>query len=1302
MGRNNTDGSVVIDTKLNTSGAEKGLHTLENEAGKLDHAFEKVKNTVNKIGNTVKKVGKLIAAAFAVKAIVGFANECLELGSDLAEVQNVVDSVFKTMSRQVEEFAKSAVTMYGLSETMAKQFTGTFGSMAKAFGFTEKEALSMSTTLAGLAGDVASFYNIDQEAAFTKLKSVFSGETESLKDLGVVMTQAALDQYALANGFGKVTKDMTEQEKVALRYRFVLDKLSTASGDFAKTSDGWANQVRILKLQIDSLKATIGQGLINVLTPVLKVINTIIGKLAILANAFKSFTELITGKKSSGSTDASGAGLGGEEMAEIADYTDSAADATYDLADAQKDNAKATKAARKEQEKYLSGLDEIRRFESNKDSDSDSEGIGNKLSNGAGSIGRTIAPVDYGATAKGETELEKTDKVLDKIIQKAKELTGIFKIGFSDGIGDFSVRVQGILTDVDSIKKALIDIFTDPEVIKAAEDYCDQVVYFLGRITGAAASIGLTLAQLLVGAIADFLEKSEERIRQHLINMFDIKGDILAIVGDFMAAFARIFEAFGDENAQRLLGSVLSIVYEVGALVEETAGKLIRDLLDILTWPFIENQEIIRENIDRTLGVIADVFEGFLSIVQKVSDEISGFYDKHLSPLFSSIAGGASMILALLSELYNTWVLPNLEKAGEKFKELAEGPVGDAIRTILSILGDITDAITFLWDNVAVPFFSYISTIAMSALGSLASILSAVVLTALEGVSNFINDVLGPVWETFTTFISTTFGPIITDIGNWLDDLRTGYLEKVGDYVSGAFETAWEKLHEFLNGPVATVIDTIKLAFDILYTEILQPLGTFISGTLLESWGSLTTFIDTFLGPVITDVSNWFTGLKTDVLEVLADFISGVFTEAWKVIQEFLTGPVVTAIEAIKTNLETFYTVILVPLEAFLSEKLYVAWEALTTFFTTVLGPALADLCTWLKDLKNKYLSKVANYVSGTFNRAWKAIMELWNGAFGKALRTLKEAVGAFYDEIIVPLGTYVADKLLAAWTDLKDYWENDLGPKLEALHEAFRNFWENVLKPLALTIQKTLLNAWKKITKFFNGDGYDGVIKVSGVFKFLWEKVLEPLADFISNTLGVAFEGLETIFSGLITFITGVFSVDWANAWDSVVAAFGNIWDKLVDLVKTPLRKVISVVNTIINAINSAIGGIESAFTFDIPVAVPEYMQGGGIGASQYTISNWAKFPRIPTINLPFLAKGAVIPPKAPFMAMLGDQKSGNNLEAPEELLRKIVREETRSTGNSQYRFMANINRRVLFDEMITEAQLRRSQSGRNPFEMG
>ena len=284
-------GQIGLDLVVNQNRFQsqmKGIQNVAKRAG--DDLKNQIQPQLEGISSMAKKAGAAFAAAFGVKKIVDFGKQCLELGSDLAEVQNVVDVTFPGMTAQVDKFAKSAAQSFGLSETMAKQYTGTFGAMAKAFGFTEQQAYDMGSTLTGLAGDVASFYNLSQDEAYTKLKSVFTGETESLKDLGVVMSQTALDAYALANGFGKTTSAMTETEKVALRYRFVQDQLSAAQGDFSRTSDSWANQVKILKLQMQSFMATVGQGLINLFTPVIKVINTVIGKLATLENAFKSFT----------------------------------------------------------------------------------------------------------------------------------------------------------------------------------------------------------------------------------------------------------------------------------------------------------------------------------------------------------------------------------------------------------------------------------------------------------------------------------------------------------------------------------------------------------------------------------------------------------------------------------------------------------------------------------------------------------------------------------------------------------------------------------------------------------------------------------------------------------------------------------------------------------------------------------------------------------------------------------------------------------------------------------------------------
>lgn len=209
----------------------------------------------------------------AAGAMIEFGKESINVASDLEEVQNVVDVVFPSMTAETEAFAESAAKSAGLSETMAKKYVGTFGAMAESLDFTEQQAFQMSATLTQLTGDVASFYNLDHDEAYDKLKSVFTGETEALKELGVVMTQAALDSYALEKGLGKVTSQMSQQELAALRYEFVLEQLGAASGDFQRTQENWANQTRILTLQWDNFKATVGSALIEELTPTVQYIN---------------------------------------------------------------------------------------------------------------------------------------------------------------------------------------------------------------------------------------------------------------------------------------------------------------------------------------------------------------------------------------------------------------------------------------------------------------------------------------------------------------------------------------------------------------------------------------------------------------------------------------------------------------------------------------------------------------------------------------------------------------------------------------------------------------------------------------------------------------------------------------------------------------------------------------------------------------------------------------------------------------------------------------------------------------------
>lgn len=387
-----TDGSGITLEKLKViieAYTKPYREQMEKVKAQTSQVADRVERQTARISQSWKKVGAVVASVLSIGAIVAFGKSCIDLGSNLAEVQNVVDVTFGSMSGRVDAFAKDAAKSFGLSETMAKKYMGTYGAMAKSFGITGNAGYEMSAAITGLTGDVASFYNLSQDEAYTKLKSIFTGETESLKDLGVVMTQTALDQYALNEGLGKTTNKMTEQEKVLLRYRFVMSQLSDASGDFARTSNSWANQVRVLQLQFESLKATIGQGLINAFTPVITVINAILEKLQTLANYFKAFTEAIFG-------DASGSGGG------VSGSMDSAAGSSGQIAD----NMGSAAGSAKELNRQLAKFDELNNLSS-------SRGSGG---GGAGGGGGILGDLDLGM----DNVQAQADLISSKIIDAFK------------------------------------------------------------------------------------------------------------------------------------------------------------------------------------------------------------------------------------------------------------------------------------------------------------------------------------------------------------------------------------------------------------------------------------------------------------------------------------------------------------------------------------------------------------------------------------------------------------------------------------------------------------------------------------------------------------------------------------------------------------------------------------------------------------------------------------------------------------------------------------------------------------------
>ena len=325
------DGSIRINTKIDSKGFNQGL---------------------NAITGSLKKLAGAVGVAFGVASLVAFGKQAVQIASDLTEVQNVVETAFGTMSSQVDAWAKNSIKQFGMSELAAKRMASTYMAMNAGMGLNGQGAADMAMRTAERAADISSFYNKSIDESDTMLKSIWTGETESLKQIGVVMTQTNLDAYALANGFGKTTQQMTQSEQVMLRYQYVMNQTRLAAGDFVKTQDSWANQTRILSEQWKQFLGIIGQGLIQVLTPALKFLNQMMGVLIQWAQTFTAITGAIFGKQQA-QANASAAAVG------------NVADASNAAADGQNALAGATKKAGKEAKGALASFDQLNVLERN-------------------------------------------------------------------------------------------------------------------------------------------------------------------------------------------------------------------------------------------------------------------------------------------------------------------------------------------------------------------------------------------------------------------------------------------------------------------------------------------------------------------------------------------------------------------------------------------------------------------------------------------------------------------------------------------------------------------------------------------------------------------------------------------------------------------------------------------------------------------------------------------------------------------------------------------------------------------------
>lgn len=520
------DGSIRINTKIDSKGFNQGL---------------------NAITGSLKKLAGAVGVAFGVASLVAFGKQAVQIASDLTEVQNVVETAFGAMTSQVDAWAKNSIKQFGMSELAAKRMASTYMAMNAGMGLNGQGAADMAMRTAERAADISSFYNKSIDESDTMLKSIWTGETESLKQIGVVMTQTNLDAYALANGFGKTTQQMTQSEQVMLRYQYVMNQTRLAAGDFVKTQDSWANQTRILSEQWKQFLGIIGQGLIQVLTPALKFLNQMMGVLIQWAQTFTAITGAIFGKQQA-QANASAAAVG------------NVADASNAAADGQNALAGATKKAGKEAKGALASFDQLNVLERSTADAGAASGAGAATGAGTavavpaleGEIGADIkvSPVVENTVNKLRSLFEPLQKInldnlkssLDRLKEAMKPITSklfealewvykeIFVPFAAWAIGSAVPAFLDVLSGALAVLNSVLDALK-PLGMWLWDNFLQPIAAWTG---GAIVAVLGWLAEKLT-AIGDWIASNQTLVQDIVIILGGVAGAILAVKGAIIA-----------------------------------------------------------------------------------------------------------------------------------------------------------------------------------------------------------------------------------------------------------------------------------------------------------------------------------------------------------------------------------------------------------------------------------------------------------------------------------------------------------------------------------------------------------------------------------------------------------------------------------------------------------------------------------------------------------------------------------------------------------------------------------------------
>lgn len=759
------------------------------------------------------------------------------------------------MADEVEKFANSAIQNFGMSALTAKRMASTFMSMANGMGLAAKDGKNMSLQLTALAGDMASFYNVEQDIAQTALNSIFTGETESLKKFGIVLTEANLNAFALSRGITKSYNAMSQAEKVALRYQYVLKATANAQGDFVRTSSSWANQVRILKEQWSQLIGILGKGLIAALTPIVKALNKLLSYLIAIGNAIASL-------------------FGGKKITGVSKGLDSAAGSAGNLDDnlggaggkLDEDNKKAEKLA-----KTLASFDELDILTSNDKDEDNSGGSGDDTGGGGG--GSFEIP-DF-STDEAASELipniqkllDEVQKILDKWkplipklefnFDKEKALADLKQIGLDiiniiAGWGTFVISlaikvandldIGRLLNDVISLTRAFTDLCSNitDAVVPALLTFYDEA------LSKAVQGVGDLLDEMLqwgegeLNKWSDWFVENKDTINEFAGNLGKCLEPLALILVDIAdsawSIFSGVLTAIGDA-----LRGIADVVVNMDLQDISTVLSLLTAVLGIkVAFDIGKMFTEMNESIDGGLIDKLSFIEGYITGDGKISTGLTTLAGKFTST-FASIGTAISPITTAMSEGFSSVVG-------------AVGATTTPLTTLKGLVVGTGEGFKALWGILAA--------------NPIALIVAAIALVVAALVH---------LWNTNEEY------------RQWMIDFYENNLKPIVESIKETFVGLWEEhlkplWEESLKPLLGDLWETIKGTWDLIANLI---------GEIVKIIAPVVANILQMIAQFVDDIAGYIGGCM-DVLKGIIEFITGVFSgdweKAWNGIKDIFKG----------------------------------------------------------------------------------------------------------------------------------------------------------------------------------------------------------------------------------------------------------------------------------------------------------------------------------------------------------------------------------------------------------------------------